>query len=146
MFRILGILAGILSFTFYSFIQNKSFSLPLLFLGLDVSHEALPAQLTLKDFLLFADAAAPDDDPEGGAKTMNCLISQNSDGSPGDISPQDLINFCHSLGKPPPSLNEAKVYISMLQDYDECDEIYISANSFQKELVRQSKLNHVYEE
>jgi Ca2+-binding EF-hand superfamily protein len=34
-------------------------------LGLDVSHESLPPQLTLKDFLLFADLAAPDDVPEG---------------------------------------------------------------------------------
>jgi hypothetical protein len=34
-------------------------------LGLDVSHETLPPQLSLKDFLLFADAAAPDDIPEG---------------------------------------------------------------------------------
>jgi hypothetical protein len=34
-------------------------------LGLDVSHETLPPQLTLKDFLLYADLAAPDDVPEG---------------------------------------------------------------------------------
>jgi hypothetical protein len=77
---------------------------------------------------------------------MNCLISQNRDGSPGDITPQALINFSHSLGKPPPSLNEARIYISMLQDYDECDDIPLAAATFQKELVRQSKLGHLYDD
>lgn len=77
---------------------------------------------------------------------MNCLISQNQDGSPGDITPQDLVNFSLSLGKPPPSLNEAKIYISMLQEYDECDDTPLAASTFQKELVRQSKLSHLYDD
>ena len=75
---------------------------------------------------------------------MNCLISQNPDGSPGDITPEHLINFSLSLGKPPPSLKEARIYLSLLQDYDECDDIPLAASTFQKELVRQSKLSHLY--
>ena len=106
-------------------------------LGLEVVEENLPAYLTLKDFLLFADSAAPSDSVEGHAKTLSCLISQNPDGSVGDIRAKNIVTFARSLQRPPPSVNEAELYISSLTEYDDCeDEVVVTPEVFQHHMVK----------
>lgn len=116
-------------------------------LGLEISDDILPSYLTLKDFLLYADAAVPDDSPEGHAKTMNCMISQKPDGSVGDIRPENIVSFSKRLDMPLPSNREAELYISSLTDYDDCeDEIVVSKEVFQREMVKQYNMMDLSDE
>lgn len=71
LFRNLGLLSPWLHLTSPHLVWTHN-----LVIGLDVSRETLPQQLTLKDFLLFADAAAPDDIPEGKDHESHSLASQ----------------------------------------------------------------------
>jgi hypothetical protein len=116
-------------------------------LGLEISEEALPHYLTFKDFLLYADAAVPEDTPEGHAKTMNCMISQQPDGSIGDVRPENIIEFSKRLQRPLPSEREAELYITSLTDYDDCEgEVMVSKEVFQRELVKQYNAMELSEE
>eukprot|EP00602_Paraphysomonas_sp_CaronLab_P005587 CAMPEP_0185027760 /NCGR_PEP_ID=MMETSP1103-20130426/12966_1 /TAXON_ID=36769 /ORGANISM="Paraphysomonas bandaiensis, Strain Caron Lab Isolate" /LENGTH=164 /DNA_ID=CAMNT_0027561873 /DNA_START=99 /DNA_END=590 /DNA_ORIENTATION=- len=116
----------------------------LMALGLEMHIENLPMQLTLKDLLLHADSVAPEEGPEGGAKTLNCLISQDGDGSPSGITPAKVVAFAKKLNRPPPSMSEATVYVSTLVDYDDCEsEPEASPAVFQKEIVKFCKLHGI---
>lgn len=106
-------------------------------LGIEVSIQTLSSVLTLRDLLLIADSSISEDTLEGDVKTFNTFLSQNPDGTCGDVKSTNIIEYCHCLGVLPPQECEAKIYLSALLDYDDCSvDPLVSSVAFQKDIVQ----------
>mmetsp|Transcript_24678 Transcript_24678/g.41719 ORF Transcript_24678/g.41719 Transcript_24678/m.41719 type:complete len:175 (-) Transcript_24678:143-667(-) len=110
-------------------------------LGIQILAAFLPNRVSLRDLLLYADAAMPEaSELDGYAKTVSLTVSQNEDGSQGDITAQHLIDFQLSLNRVPPTENEANVYLSKMLSYDDCSaQPVVPPERFQKDLLKSAR-------
>jgi hypothetical protein len=109
-------------------------------LGISVPINSLSSVVTLKDLLFFVDANLPEATVEGDVTTFNLLISQNQNGTAGDINPKSIIKFSKSIGVIPHSEQEVALYLTRLLDYDDCSEdAVVQPNVFQKDIVQAYK-------
>lgn len=90
-------------------------------LGLNIHIDTLPAAVTLKDLLLFADGSAPEQNLEGSLQTCFRLsANKTTDLDELRVRPQGLVNFLKDLDRNPPTVEESKTLLNSMLEYDDC--------------------------
>lgn len=91
-------------------------------LGLHILEDTLPAAVTLKDLMLFADVCAPEQNLEGSLQTSFRLAANKVESEELKVRPQGLVDFLKDLDRNPPTINESKTLLSSMLEYDDCSD------------------------
>lgn len=112
-------------------------------LGFDVPSVALPEYVTLKEILSYVDQIMPEPEPAlvSSLSSFNGIVAErnNLEGTK-TITPQDIVSFMESLGRPPANVSEASLLLNSMLDYDDCAEIpVLNVENFNKEVINFAK-------
>eukprot|EP01038_Epipyxis_sp_PR26KG_P010866 gene10866-14584_t len=128
-------------------------------LGFEADYISFTTDVSLADVLYILDKIVPDpSEPilESSLKVFNGLVAvpaeevenENSNNHNENkkkvIRPNEISEFMVSLGRPPASLNEAKLLLNSMLPYDDCSaEAAIATDTFSKELINFAKKNNL---
>ena len=128
-------------------------------LGYRVPVQNMSNEISLQELLLFLDSWTPEPEPaiDCALYTFTNLItasfpeigesSDNSAISDPTIRVQDIATFMEALGRPPPSMGEAKLLLTSMLDYDDCStEPVVRLDTFKKHMLLFARKNNMVKE
>lgn len=109
------------------------------------SYDIIAREMSLNEVLLFVDMRCPEPDPplECALTTFLDLVCKNIEGKGPSISVDNLTGFYESIGRPPCNAVQAKLLLTAMLDFDDCDEPAAKGENFSKELIKFAKKNNL---